>query len=83
MIILFLIFIIQFSVSCAALSVSDETEKQIVIDVSIKGWGAIAGFPLKGAYWISSNSSFIQYCDSNIGLFSTAPPLVIALPTLR
>jgi len=34
MIILFLIFIIQFSVSCAALSVSDETEKQIVID----GW---------------------------------------------
>ena len=37
----------------------------------------------KGAYWISSNSSFIQYCDSNIGLFSIAPPLVIALPTLR
>jgi hypothetical protein len=31
----------------------------------------------KGAYWISSNSSFIQYCDSNIGLFSIA--LVIAL----
>ena len=28
---------------------------------------------LKGAYWISSNSSFIQYCDSNIGLFSIAP----------
>jgi hypothetical protein len=38
---------------------------------------------LKGAYWISSNFSFIQYCDSNIGLFSIAPPLVIALPTLR
>ena len=38
---------------------------------------------LKGAYWISSNSSFIQYCDSNIGLFSFAPPLVMALPTLR
>ena len=38
---------------------------------------------IKGAYWISSNSSFIQYCDSNIGLFSIAPPLVIALPTLR
>ena len=37
----------------------------------------------KGAYWISSNSSFIQYCDSNIRLFSIAPPLVIALPTLR
>ena len=37
---------------------------------------------LKGAYWISPNSSFIQYCDSNIGLFSIAPPLVIALPTL-
>jgi hypothetical protein len=36
---------------------------------------------IKGAYWISSNSSFIQYCDSNIGLFSIAPPLVIALPT--
>ena len=38
---------------------------------------------IKGAYWISSNSSFIQYCDSNIRLFSIAPPLVIALPTLR
>ena len=24
-----------------------------------------------------------QYCDSNIEFFSTAPPLVIALPTLR
>ena len=32
-------------------------------------------FYLKGAYWISSNSSFI-------GLFSIAPPLVIALPTI-
>ena len=40
-------------------------------------------FELKRAYWISSNSSFIQYCDSNIGLFSIAPPLVIALPILR
>ena len=38
---------------------------------------------VKGAYWISSNSSFIQYCDSNIGLFSIAPLLFIALPTLR
>ena len=38
---------------------------------------------IKGTYWISPNSSFIQYCDSNIGLFSIAPPLVIALPTLR
>ena len=37
---------------------------------------------LKGPFWISSYSSFIQYCDSNIGLFSIAPPLVIALPTL-
>jgi hypothetical protein len=37
----------------------------------------------KGAYWISSISSFVQYCDSNIGLVSIAPPLVIALPTLR
>ena len=36
-------------------------------------------FLFKGAYWISSNSSFIQYCDSNIGLFSIAAPLVIAL----
>ena len=34
---------------------------------------------IKGAYWISPNFSFIQYCDSNIGLFSIAPPLVIAL----
>ena len=37
---------------------------------------------LKGAYWISSNSSFIQYCDSNIGLFSNASYKVIALPTI-
>ena len=28
---------------------------------------------------IFSNSSFIQYCDSNIGLFSTAPCKVITL----
>ena len=41
------------------------------------------GYSFKGANWISSNSSIIQYCDSNIGLFSIAPPLVIALPTLR
>ena len=35
------------------------------------------------AYWIlSSNSSFIQYCDSNIGLFSFATYKVIALPTI-
>ena len=38
---------------------------------------------VKGAYWKSPNSSFIQYCDSNIGIFSIAPPLVIALSTLR
>jgi hypothetical protein len=38
---------------------------------------------IKGAYWISSNSSFIQYCDSNIGLFSIAPPLVIAILALK
>ena len=37
---------------------------------------------IKGAYWISVKSSFIQYCDSNIGLFSFAPHLVIDLPTL-
>ena len=37
----------------------------------------------KGSYCISSNSSFIQYCDSNIRLFFIAPPLVIALPTLQ
>ena len=35
------------------------------------------------AYWISSNSSFIQYCDSNIGFFFIAPPLVIALKSDR
>ena len=45
--------------------------------------GPLKLYDHKGAYWISSNSSFIQYCDSNIGLFSIAPPLVIALPTLR
>ena len=37
---------------------------------------------IKVAYWISSNSSFMQYYDSNIRLFSIAPPLVIALPTI-
>ena len=37
---------------------------------------------VKGAYWISSNSSCIQYCDSNIGLFSSASFKVIALPTI-
>lgn len=37
MVILFCIFIIQFSVSCAALSVSQETEKGLVID----GWTAV------------------------------------------
>jgi hypothetical protein len=36
----------------------------------------------KGAYWIISNSSFIQYCDSNIGLFSFASYKVIALQTI-
>ena len=34
---------------------------------------------IKRAYWISSNSSFIKYYDSNIELFSIAPPLVVAL----
>ena len=29
-----------------------------------------------------SSSSFIQYCDSNIGLFSFASYKVIALPTI-
>ena len=29
-----------------------------------------------------SNSSFIQYCDSNIGLFSIASCKFIALPTI-
>ena len=63
MIILFLIFIIQFSVSCAALSVSDETEKQIVIDVSIRE--AIVGFSL--SEWINEydtyeNNSAITFC---------------------
>ena len=38
---------------------------------------------VKGAYWISLNREFFQYCDSNIVFFSIAPPLVIALPTLR
>ena len=37
---------------------------------------------IKVAYWISSNSSFIQYCDGNIGLFSFASYKVIALTTI-
>ena len=32
---------------------------------------------------VSSNHSFFQYCESNIGLFSIASHLVIALPTLQ
>ena len=32
---------------------------------------------------LPSNHSLFQYCDSNIWLFSIAPPLVIALPTLE
>ena len=35
---------------------------------------------LKGL--IGSNSSFIQYCDSNIELFSLASYEAIALPTI-
>ena len=54
--------------------------KNLVSNISTK---ASKSYTFKGAYWISSNSSFIQYCDSNIGLFSIAPPLVIALPTLQ
>ena len=39
---------------------------------------------LKGLIgWVSSNCEFFQYCDSNIEFFFIAPPLVIALPTLR
>ena len=34
--------------------------------------------PLKGAYWISSNIAI-----GILEFFSIAPPLVIALPTLR
>ena len=45
---------------------------------------------IKGAHWIIcttifsplSNSSFIQYCDSNIGLFCNASHIIIALPTI-
>ena len=31
---------------------------------------------LSRAYWISSNSEFFQYCDSNIRLFFVAPHLL-------
>ena len=51
-----------------------------------KGYGntyKVSKHLVNGAYWISSNSWFIQYCESNIVLFSNAPPLVIALQTLR
>ena len=41
---------------------------------------------LKGAYTVIFsallNSSFIQYCDSNIVLFCIASHIVIALPTI-
>ena len=52
-----------------------------VQSLQVNRW--ISKVVLKGAYWISSNSSVIQYCDSNIGLFSIAPLLVMALPTLQ
>jgi hypothetical protein len=72
-----------------SLNISKETKTNIaerqskkMLPIIIKSAVRISA-ELKGAYWISSNSSFIQYCDSNIGLFSIAPPLVIALPTLR
>ena len=39
---------------------------------------------VKVAYWIGKfKLGIFQYCDSNIELFSIAPPSVIALPTLR
>ena len=37
---------------------------------------------LNPEFWIISNCEFFQYCDSNIGLFFIAPPLVIVLPTI-
>ena len=48
-------------------------------DANVQNVDLISSLSFKVAYWISSNSSFIQYCDSNIGLFSFAPPLDIAL----
>ena len=45
----------------------------------MKALNAISTTDINGAYWTSTNSSFIQYCDNNIGLFSIAPPLVVAL----
>ena len=73
-----------FSLNISKETKTDFAERQSkkMLPIIIKSAVRISA-ELKGAYWISSNSSFIQYCDSNIGLFSIAPPLVIALPTLR
>ena len=38
---------------------------------------------LKSKYYLKGLLDKFQYCDSNIELFSIAPHLVIALPTLR
>ena len=67
-------------------NLAPETEENILWQL-FGPFGAVQNvkviYYFKVAYWISLNSSFIQYCDSNIGLFSIAPPLIIALPTLR
>ena len=53
-----------------------EYDSQLKVHISLKNsfYGMFDAF--KGAYWISSNCEFFQYCDSNIGLFSIACHLV-------
>ena len=47
------------------------------------GENIIATIKMRNNFCYPLKMIIVQYCDSNIGLFSIAPHLVIALPTLR
>ena len=49
--------------------------------VCFRNWFGLMN-SIKGAYWISSNCKFFQYCDSKTGLFSIASCKFIALTTI-
>ena len=45
------------------------------------GENIIAVMKMQNNFWYPLKMSFLQYCDSNILLFSIAPHLVVALST--
>ena len=61
----------------------------IMLDPDLAGVAPTVGENIIATSKIRNNFCYplriviFQYCDSNIGLFSIAPHLVIALPTLR